>query len=300
MKTDKKLTGWLFAIFTIIVWGSTFISSKVLLKVYTPAQIMFTRFVLAYISLWILHPKKLKLSWKEEVIFCLLGLSGCSVYFYTENTALAYTLASNVSIIVAAAPIFTAILAHFTKEESFHRNTLRGFLIAFTGVILVVCNGTFVLKLNPRGDLLALTAALCWAIYSILLRRISQTITPILVTRRTLFWGLLTALPMILAEGAAYPVTPLFTPVIAGNFLFLGLIGSGLCFILWTYATQYLGAVTTNSFIYMEPFITIVVGFLCLKEPISPLALVGAVLITAGLIAAQKPSEESLCKDNIG
>ena len=148
-----------FAIFTVIIWGSTFISSKKLLVFYTSAQIMLTRFLLAYFSLWLLRPRRLSLTGRQELVFLLLGLTGCSIYFYTENTALTYTLTANVSIIVAAAPVFTAVIAHFTGEERFRRSTLWGFLIAFTGVVLVVCNGTFVLKLNPRGDLLALCAA---------------------------------------------------------------------------------------------------------------------------------------------
>ena len=102
MKNREKLTGYLFALFTIVVWGSTFISSKKLLTVYTPSQIMLTRFLLAYCALWLLRPRKLTLTRKQEAAFFLLGLSGCSIYFYTENTALTYTLASNVSIIVAA------------------------------------------------------------------------------------------------------------------------------------------------------------------------------------------------------
>lgn len=287
MQNQEKLTGWLFAAFTITVWGSTFISSKKLLGLYSPSQIMLTRFFLAYCALWLLRPRKLKLYRRQELGFLLLGLFGCSLYFYTENTALTYTLASNVSIIVAAAPIFTAILAHFAGEERFRRNTLWGFLVAFTGVVLVVCNGTFVLKLNPRGDLLALGAAACWAVYSVLVRKLGQGVDPILLTRRTLFWGILTALPMVLLEGRPYPAAPLLTPVIAGNFLFLGLVGSGLCYVLWNKAFRLLGVVATNNFIYLTPFITIVTARLFLNEPISPLALLGAVLITIGVVASQ-------------
>ena len=291
MREKNKLTGYLCAVFTIVVWGSTFISSKKLLEVYTPAQIMLTRFLLAYVALWLLRPRKLAFHPKQELIFLLLGLSGCSIYFYTENSALTYTLASNVSIIVAAAPIFTALLAHFTGEETFRRSTLIGFLVAFAGVILVVCNGTFVLKLNPRGDLLALTAAACWACYSVLLRRTVQGMDALLVTRRTLFWGILTALPMVLLEGAPFSLTPLLDPVVAGTYLFLGLLGSCLCYILWNRAFYYLGVVTTNSFIYLQPFITIVAGWIFLGEPISPLAILGAVLITAGVFAAQRATK---------
>lgn len=292
MKQREKLLGYLFAAFTIIVWGSTFISSKVLLAHYTPAQIMLTRFLMAYIALWIIRPKKMKLPLKQEFGFFLLGVFGCSLYFYTENYALTYTLASNVSIIVAAAPILTAVLAHLTGEERFRRNMLCGFLVAFAGVILVVCNGTFVLKLNPKGDLLALAAAACWACYSVLVRRTAQGMDPLLLTRRSLFWGILTALPMALLEGVPYPVAPLLAPEIAGNFLFLGLLGSCLCYVLWNQAFYYLGVVTTNSFIYIQPFITILVGWLFLEEPISPLAILGAVLITAGVVAAQRTSKQ--------
>lgn len=290
MKHQNRLTGYCFAAFTVVVWGSTFISSKVLLEFYTPAQIMLTRFILAYCALWLLRPRRLALTLKQEGVFFLLGLLGCTAYFYTENTALSYTLASNVSIIVAAAPIFTAILAHFAGEERFRASTLAGFLVAFSGVILVVCNGTFVLKLNPKGDLLALAAAVCWAIYSVLLRRASRGLDSILVTRRTMFWGIVTALPLVAAEGVPYPMAPLMTTSGIANFLFLGLVGSALCFVLWNKAFRILGVVTTNTFIYLMPFITIVAARIFLDEPISPLALLGAVLITAGVVLSQRPS----------
>lgn len=290
MKHQNRLTGYCFAAFTVVVWGSTFISSKVLLEFYTPAQIMLTRFILAYCALWLLRPRRLALTLKQEGVFFLLGLLGCTAYFYTENTALSYTLASNVSIIVAAAPIFTAILAHFAGEERFRASTLAGFLVAFSGVILVVCNGTFVLKLNPKGDLLALAAAVCWAIYSVLLRRASRGLDSILVTRHTMFWGIVTALPLVAAEGVPYPMAPLMTASGIANFLFLGLVGSALCFVLWNKAFRILGVVTTNTFIYLMPFITIVAARIFLDEPISPLALLGAVLITAGVVLSQRSS----------
>ena len=287
MNNRPKLTGCLLAAFTVLVWGSTFISSKKLLTVYTPAQIMLVRFLIAYAALWLLRPRRLHLNFRQELMFVLLGVSGCSVYFYTENTALTYTLASNVSIIVAAAPIFTAILAHLLGVDRFHRRILLGFVTAFTGVILVVCNGTFVLKLNPRGDLLALAAALCWAVYSVFLKKVGSQFDPILTTRRTLFWGALTAIPIVLAEGAPFPAEALLTPVIAGNFLFLGLIGSALCFVLWNHAIRMLGVVTANNFIYLVPFVTMIAAYLFLEEAISPLAMLGAALITAGVVLAQ-------------
>lgn len=223
-----------------------------------------------------------------ELRFVLLGIFGCSLYFYTENTALSYTLAANVSIIVAAAPIFTAVAAHLAGEERLSSGTLLGFLTAFTGVILVVCNGTFVLRLDPLGDFLALAAAGCWAVYSVLLKRCASSYDPILVTRRTLFWGAITAVPFVAAEGAPFSLEPLASLPLAGCLVFLGLMGSALCYVLWNHAIRILGVVAANNFIYLIPFVTIVTARIFLGEAISPLAILGAVLITGGVVMAQR------------
>lgn len=291
MKPSKTtLLGYLFALFTVLVWGATFIASKQLLAFYTPARIMLMRFVLACAALWIIRPRPLRLTWKLELRFAALGVAGCSVYFLTENTALLHTTAANVSILVSAAPILTAVFAHFATDEKLHRNTLLGFLTAFSGVVLVVFNGAFVLHVSPRGDILALLSACCWATYSVLLRNMPPELDPILVTRRTMFWGLITAVPMAI-PGGAFSLKPLLSPLPAFNLLFLGLIGSALCYVLWGRAFAALGVVATNNCLYMIPFVTIVLAGLLLKEPVSPAAVAGAGLITAGVVLAQRLRE---------
>lgn len=288
-KKPGKPLGYIFAAFTVLVWGSTFIASKKLLAVYTPVQIMLVRFLLAYGLLWLLRPRRLRLSRRDEALFAVMGLCSCSLYFLAENSALLYTLASNVSIIVSTAPIFTAVLAHFTTDEKFRPSTLVGFLVAFAGVVLVVYNGAFVLKLSPAGDLLAMLAALLWAIYSVVMKRFAGRHDSILLTRRTIFWGLVTALPMAVIEGAAFPAAALARPSVFLNFLYLGLVGSAVCYVLWNEAFRRLGVVSTNSFIYAIPFVTIVAAAVLLGEPVTPVAVAGAGLITLGVLVSQRP-----------
>lgn len=285
--SGKTSLGYLFALFTVVVWGATFIASKQLLAFYTPARIMLMRFILAYIALWVIRPRPLKLPRKLELRFAALGLLGCSVYFLTENTALLHTTAANVSIIVSAAPILTAVIAHFNTDEKLHRNTLLGFLTAFSGVVLVVFNGAFVLRVSPKGDILALLSACCWAAYSVLLRNMPPELDPILVTRRTMLWGLITAVPMAI-PGGPFSLAPLAAPLPLFDLLFLGLIGSALCYVLWGRAFAILGVVPTNNCLYLIPFVTIAVAGLTLKEPVSPAAIAGAGLITAGVVLAQR------------
>lgn len=113
---------------------------------------------------------------EKELLFAGAGLTGVTLYFLLENIALTYTFASNVGIIVAVVPFFTALLAHFLlKGEGFSRRFFLGFSAAFTGIFLIMANGAFVLELNPAGDILALGAAFVWAAYSILMKKSAST-----------------------------------------------------------------------------------------------------------------------------
>ena len=173
MSSRQRTLGHAAALMTIIIWGTTFVSTKVLLRDFTPVTVLFTRFVIGYAFLWCLKPRVLPFSgWKKELLFAGAGLTGVTLYFLLENIALTYTFASNVGIIVAVVPFFTALLAHFLlKGEGFSRRFFLGFSAAFTGIFLIMANGAFVLELNPAGDILALGAAFVWAAYSILMKK---------------------------------------------------------------------------------------------------------------------------------
>ena len=138
MECGKKelgeLSGHLIALATICVWGSTFIFSKTLLDVFTPVQIMLLRFFVAYAVLWCMYPKTEKTTARDNLGIFFMSLFADTVYFLCENNALRYTLASNVSILVASAPIWTAVLAHFfIKGNKLRKNTVYGSLIALVG-----------------------------------------------------------------------------------------------------------------------------------------------------------------------
>lgn len=290
MKPNRSaLIGHLLALFTIIIWGSTFIFTKMLLNSFTPLQVMLLRFAIAYIALWLIHPKWTKTNLKKELPFLALGLTGCTLYFLAENYALSYTQASNVSILVASAPLFTAILAHFfVAGERLHRNVWLGFIVAFAGVALVVFNGTILLKLSPIGDILALLAALCWAVYSVLLKRQLGDVDNIVLTRKIMFYGFITACPILLLDKTPFAWSALVQlPNLAG-ILFLGLIGSGACYVTWNLATQRLGVVSTNNYIYINPFVTMLTALLFLNENITWMGFVGAILIISGVILSGK------------
>ena len=192
---------------------------------------------------------------------------------------------------MALSPILTVILAQlFSRSgERLGKFVYIGAVIAIAGVVLVVLNGQLSFHLSPVGDLLALAAALMWAVYSILIKKYTEQYDNFIVTRRVFLWAFLTAVPLMLLTDGMPVLTPLFTDVkVLVSWLFLGVMGNAVCFAIWNIAFKALGVVVTNNYLYASPFVTVFVGWLLLGEPISVMSIIGAVLITAGVIVAYK------------
>lgn len=281
-----ELSGHLIALDTICVWGSTFIFSKTLLDVFTPVQIMLLRFFVAYAVLWCMYPKTEKTTARDNLGIFFMSLFADTVYFLCENNALRYTLASNVSILVASAPIWTAVLAHFfIKGNKLRKNTVYGSLIALVGVALVVFNGTVVLKFNPFGDMLSMAAAICWALYSVMITHYVHRFSSFFLMRRMTFFAILTTLPLAFFMGELnMPLYEFADPHKLFCIAFLGILGSGISYVTWNIATRRLGIVKVNTYIYVNPFVTLVTGALFLHEPITLMSVIGALLIICGVI----------------
>ena len=287
---NKNTAGHLAALLTIFIWGTTFISTKILLVSFQPVEILFFRFVLGWLALLIVHPHPLKVhNLKQELTFALAGLCGICLYYLLENIALTYTLASNVGVIISVAPFFTAILTHFLgkKEEKLGAGFFVGFAIAMAGICLISFNGSS-LELNPAGDLLAVLAAFVWACYAVLSKRISGFgYNTVQTTRRVFEYGILFMIPELFLSDFSLSPARFANPVYLFNIVFLGLGASALCFVTWNVAVKILGAVKTSVYIYMVPVITVVTSVLVLKEQITPMAGAGTVLTLAGLVLSE-------------
>lgn len=140
---NKQLLGHLAAMLTIFLWGSTFISTKILLTAFSPTEILFFRFFLGYLALMIIYPVTMKVQHrKHEGMFALAGLCGVVLYYFLENVALTYTFASNAGVISSVVPFFSFLLSYFLlKDEPLHSRFFIGFFIAMTGIVLISLNG---------------------------------------------------------------------------------------------------------------------------------------------------------------
>ena len=289
--TKSKLIFHLIAIATVAIWGTTFVSTKILIQHgLAPSEVVFNRFVLAYICMWSISRKKLFANRiKDELLLFLAGLCGGTIYFLTENTALGITLASNVSLIVCTSPILTTFLSYlFKRKEPFTRHLLYGSFMALIGVGLVVFNGSFILKINPLGDFLSLTAALMWAFYCLILKQLDSRYSTVFITRKVFFYGIMTTLPVFLFRPLHWDTSLMLQPVVWGNLLFLGIIASMLCFISWNACVKELGAVQSTNYIYIVPLVTLLTSAIIIDEKITVIALSGCFLILCGVYLAER------------
>ena len=317
--------GHLVAFLVVVIWGSTFVFTKILLlNGLTPAQIFTLRFIIAYVLLLIygigLHGLKrtksktgdspclsgksvagkgrwLCDSWQDELLMLALGVTGGSLYFLAENEALCYTTTTNTSLLVCSCPLLAAILIGlFYKSERLRPMQLTGSALALLGVAVVVLNGHFVLHLSPVGDGLALAAALCWAVYSLLIIPANKRYDAVFITRKVFFYGLLTMIPyyaMVPSElptamGGTMDLNVLLRPAVMGNLLFLGCVASLLCFVLWTWVMRCLGAIVATNYVYINPLATVVFAWLILAEPVTPFFVLGGVFILTGMYLADR------------
>ncbi len=289
MLKDKNYAGHIAALITILIWGTTFISTKVLLRTFTPIEILFIRFIIGYLTLWLIYPRRMKPSTiKQELLFAAAGLCGVTLYYLFENIALTFTLASNVGVVTSIAPFFTAIFSFLLYKEKPDKHFFIGFVVAISGICLISFRSMTGLSLNPAGDLLAIFAAATWAAYSILGKKINHLGYHVIqVTRRTFFYGLIFMVPALFFMDFHITTAKLSNLTNLLNLVFLGFGASALCFVTWNYAVKILGSLKTSMYIYAIPAITAVLSACILREHITATILCGIILTILGLLISE-------------
>ncbi len=306
------------AAFVILVWGVTFVNTRFLLADFSALEIQVLRFILAWSVLLVASRlrkrsvRQIKTTWRDELLFAAMGLTGVFVYQLLENCAIYYTNASNVAILVSFGPIVTALLSRlFMGDKSLSLSLVLGSLVAIIGVALVSLNGSLNFDFSPIGDLMALSAMVSWGFYSVLVAAANKRGFPqIVVIRNSFFWALIMMLPLVLwgltpSGGAAldgsFHITlgleanlARFSKVLnVLNLAFLGILASATCFVLWNSACKGLGVVKTTIGLYFMPIVGVVAGTLVLGERLTLMSVAGGALIVLGVALTHKSRKHS-------
>ena len=278
----------------MVAWGTSFLSSKVLMVNggFTPVEVFIYRFAFAYILLFFMTCKKIMSNnYKDEFLFFICGLCAGSIYFVAENYALEYTTTGNVSLLVSISPLFTTVLMAIIYKFMPRPNVIIGSIIAFTGVACIIFSSGEGFEINPLGDFIALTASLSWAIYTIVVKRLTPIYNSFFISRKLFFYGVITALPLLWIQKQPLRLSLIFDfnqPEIGLNFLFLGLFCSVFAYLVWNEVMKILGPVKANNYLYMQPIVTMVAGYLVLDEQILILGYIGCILIIGGILISEK------------
>lgn len=288
----KKGIYHFLAILTVTIWGATFVSTKILINNgLSPNEIFFYRFLIAYAGIWFVSPRRLFAdNWRDELMMACAGLFGGSLYFLTENTALGITQASNVSFLLCGTPILTTVLIKlFFKGEKIGRMVYIGSSVALAGVAMVVFDGATTLRISPLGDFLTLAAALSWGFYNIFIRKLESRYDTVLISRKVFFYGLVTILPTFIYNPPHPAVLLSSGTVVWFNLLFLAVMASLVCFVLWNLVVKHIGVVKSSNYLYLNPVITCITSAIVLGEKITPVAVTGALCIMAGVWLSSRP-----------
>ena len=275
----------------IVVWGISFLNTRVLLDAgLTPTEIFVARFTIAYLALLAVSRFRVRwTNWRDELLFVVCGVAGGSAYFIAENTALEFTLISDVAVLVSTAPLTTALMgAIFYRDERITWLSLLGMILAFVGSTMLALKDGLVWGDSIVGDLLALLAAFVWAFYSMALKRLNRTYSTLFITRKMFFYGVLSALPFLCLQETAIDCRKLCQPAVWGNLLYLGLVCSMAAYFIGGITVKRIGAVRASNYFYFSPIISMIAAAIWFGERTNAVAYVGCILILAGVIMAEK------------
>ena len=286
---SKKVIGIIFLVFTIIVWGITFLATKALLVDFKPMEIMLFRFGLSFVGMFLLYPKIFKWQgWKVELLCLLASIAGITAYQSLENVAILYANGSFVSIIISTASFFTAIFSRIIlKNKGIRINYYIGFVISLVGIILISLNGTEKLNIKPLGVFISIACAVLWGLYSVLVDLIGKyKLNLVQTTRRIMLDAFILIVPLFFITGGKFEIARFAKIENVVWIVFLGVLASAICFYTWNYCVSALGTVTTSYGVLVQPIVTIVVGAIWFEEKFTWVSCIGVSLILIGLYIA--------------
>lgn len=285
MKT--KLLSYWKPLTSVVVWGVSFIATKIALDELAPLSIIFLRLILASLFLAVLavySNKKFEMNWKNHGGIFILALIA-SFHLWIQVTGMQYTTAANTGWIIGTAPIFMAIVGFAAFKESLSPIRIFGILLAFFGLLMLISKGNLssIDFLSNKGDFLILASAFTWSVYSAVNKKISLSYSPLL-TILYLFLMMAVIISPFTVNTQAIESVEVLTARGWLVILFLGIFCSGVGYVLWAQALKEMDSVTVGAFLYFEPFVTVFAAWVFLKEEITFVIILSGLIITLGVL----------------
>jgi drug/metabolite transporter (DMT)-like permease len=288
---NKTLYGLISGLVAASIWGGMYVVSKVVLNVIPPFALLSIRLIMGALALGIVvYFRKDKTTITSELFWknLLVGFVGYGISLGFQFVGTKLSTASNGSLVTSATPAFVLIFAPFLLGEQTTPKRIIALVIASIGVVAVIDPRTA--ELSPTlfwGNMSLLAAALTWALYSVLVRKVSQA-SDLLASSAIMLLG---GVPSSLMFGAWEIHTQgvgVITWGIIGGLLFLGIISTAIAMFLWNYAFAKLPAAVASLTFFAQPVVGTLLGWFFLNEKITPLFLLGGALIGVGILISAR------------
>lgn len=282
----KKVKGYLSLIIVTILWGSSFVSSKLVLEALQPMTLAFLRYFFSFLALltfFLIFEKDKRLKKSDFLDLVLSSGIGIFIYFIGEYNALTYISASTASIIVSLLPIFMLLTNFIVYQEKVTLQKLIIIGLTLVGVGLVVQADLLVLfQESLIGYSLMLMGVLAWVVFSISTVRLRKNNSnlKVITYQSGLALGLFLPFGLFNVDSILILTTTNWI-----NIIYLGVFASGLAFYLYVYSLNTLGTLPAAIFGNLVPVITIITGYIFLNERLSPLQIGGGLLIIIVLMS---------------
>jgi drug/metabolite transporter (DMT)-like permease len=272
------------------IWGGMYVVSKVVLEVIPPFTLLVIRLVLGFLALAlvILARGGFSVSKRDFWAFFGVGIVGYGVSLGFQFIGTKLSTAANGSLVTSATPALVLPFAFFLLKEPITRRRLIAILVASLGVLAVIDPRSAQLSSNLfLGNLSLLGAAVTWALYSVLVRKVSSGADVLQASAIMLLGGLPLTIPISAWEISAQGIGAI-TPGILGGILFLGIISTAIAMFLWNYAFAKLPAAVASLTFFAQPVVGTLLGWFFLGETITPLFVLGGVLIGIGIVISNE------------
>jgi drug/metabolite transporter (DMT)-like permease len=277
--------------FAVTVWGMSFIATKSALLEIKPVVIVFIRQILGFLFLAAVILKQNKsfaVNFKEQKwIFALALIAGS--HLWIQVTGLQWTTASHTGWIIGITPVFMAILGIIFFKEKLTSAQVTGITVSFVGLLLLVSKGDFtsIDFIKNKGDVLVIISSLTWSIYSLISKKATLTLSPVLTTFYLFVFVAIMLAPFTINQENISAVEHLSLMGWCW-ILFLGILCSGAAYTIWAQALSEMSASRVGAFLYVEPFVTFFGSWLLLSEQITILTLLSGLIIIVGVVLVNR------------
>jgi len=288
---SKSRAGVYFSvILAMVFWGFTFVAFKFANESFRPISIVFLRLFVSIFFLFgfaILFKRLGQIRKKDQKWFLLMALFEPFFYFLGEAFGLTMVTATVGAVIISTIPLFVPFASYMIFRERLTLMNRIGLVVSFGGVLMVILTKSQGISAEPKGILLMFVAVISAVGYTMLVKKLADDYNPITITAYQSLYGLLMFVPLFLILEVPVLDIGIATPTSLLAVLYLGVFGSGICFILLTIGIRELGASKANVFGNLIPVVTAILSFLLLKESMPLLKIVGILVVITGLLMSQ-------------